>query len=87
LSVSPVDLIEHHYPDHFFGLDAKIEQSFPHGFITTKLFPGSFCELDIQRFLAELASLPTEVREAVIESLGERVVEHGLEYVLPASLG
>lgn len=25
---------------HYFGLEAKIEQSFPHGFITTKLFPG-----------------------------------------------
>jgi hypothetical protein len=30
---------------HYFGLEAEIGQSFPHGFITTKLFPASFCEL------------------------------------------
>jgi hypothetical protein len=30
---------------HWFGLEATIDQSFPHGFITTKLFPASFCEL------------------------------------------
>src|SRR5947209_5995276 len=30
---------------HYFGLDAQVEQSFPHGFITTKIFPASFCEL------------------------------------------
>ena len=39
---------------HYFDLDAKIEQSFPHGFITTKLFPASFCELGIKRFRAEI---------------------------------
>jgi very-short-patch-repair endonuclease len=71
---------------HFFDLDAKVEQSFPHGFITTKLFPASFCELGIERFRGELVSLPIGVREAVIESLRERVAEHGIEYVLPRSL-
>lgn len=30
---------------HFFGFDADIEQDFQHGFITTKVFPASFCEL------------------------------------------
>ncbi len=30
---------------HYFGLEAEVHQSFPHGFITTKLFPASFCEL------------------------------------------
>ena len=28
----------------------------PHGFITTKLFPASFCELGVGRFQAELFS-------------------------------
>jgi hypothetical protein len=71
---------------HYFGLEAEIEQSFPHGFITTKLFPASFCELGIQRFRTELAELLLPVREAVIASLRDRVEEHGLEYVLPSSL-
>jgi len=71
---------------HYFGLDAKIEQSFPHGFITTKLFPASFCELGIERFRAELMALPVRVREALISSLRDRIAEHGLRYVLPTSL-
>src|ERR1035438_355061 len=46
------------------GLEAEIDQSFPHGFITTKLFPASFCELGIERFRAELLALPGSVRDA-----------------------
>jgi len=71
---------------HYFGLEAEIEQSFPHGFITTKLFPASFCELGVERFQAELLALPGCVRDAVISSLRQRVAEHGLPYVLPKSL-
>ena len=71
---------------HYFGLEAEIEQTFPHGFITTKLFPASFCELGIERFRTELLALPAVVRDAVIASLRERVEEHGLEFVLPSSL-
>ena len=71
---------------HYFGIEATIEQSFPHGFITTKLFPASFCELGIERFRAELFSLPALVRDAVIDSLRDRIREHGLEFVLPLSL-
>ena len=71
---------------HYFGLEAEIQQSFPHGFIATKLFPTSFCELGIERFRAELAALPALVREAVIASLRDRIREHGIEFVLPGSL-
>jgi len=71
---------------HYFGLQAEIEQSFPHGFITTKLFPASFCELGVERFRTELLALPMSVREAVILSLRKGVAAHGLLYVLPTSL-
>ena len=71
---------------HYFGLEAQVEQSFRHGFITTKLFPASFCELGVERFRAELLATPASVREAVISSLRQRVSEHGLQYVLPTSL-
>jgi hypothetical protein len=71
---------------HWFGLDAEVDQTFPHGFITTKLFPASFCELGIQRFIQELAALPVKVRESVIASLKDRVAEHGIEYVVPEQL-
>ncbi|HEY3443626.1 MAG TPA: hypothetical protein VGK29_22905 [Paludibaculum sp.] len=72
--------------EHYFGLEAQVEQSFPHGFITTKLFPASFCELGVERFRAELLAVPVSVREAVISSLRDRVAEHGLQYVLPRTL-
>ena len=72
--------------EHCFGLEAQVEQSFPHGFITTKIFPASFCELGVERFRSELLTMPVSVREAVISSLRERVAEHGLQYVLPRSL-
>ncbi len=71
---------------HWFGLEADIEQSFPHGFITTKLFPASFCELGVARFRRELEALPAAVRRAVVASLRDRVEEYGVEYVLPTGL-
>ncbi len=71
---------------HYFGLEAEIEQDFPHGFITTRILPASFCEMGIERFRRELEQLPLAPREAVIESLVARASEHGVEYVLPSSL-
>lgn len=71
---------------HYFSLDAEIIQGFPHGFITTKLFPASYCELGVERFRRELDGLPSEAREAVLKSLRDRAEEHGLEYVLPTAL-
>lgn len=70
---------------HYFGIEAEIQQDFPHGFIVTKVFPASYCEMGIERFKTELAGLPETVRAAVVKSLGERAKEHGLEYVLPSS--
>lgn len=71
---------------HYFGLAANISQDFPHGFITTKVFPASFCELGIARFKQELNSLPPQVKNSVMDSLQSRAIEHGIEYVLPTSL-
>ena len=71
---------------HFFGIEAEVHQDFPHGFITTKLFPASFCELGIVRFEAELVDLPDGVARSVVESLKARCTEHGVEYVLPTKL-
>ena len=71
---------------HYFGLSAAIEQDFPHGFITTKLFPASFCELGIERFRSEVDGLPAKVRDDVIQSLRDRAEEHGIEFVMPNGL-
>lgn len=71
---------------HYFGLDGAIAQDFPHGFITTRIFPASYCELGLARFAVELENLPSEVHAAVIQSLRDRAQDHGLEYVLPSTL-
>jgi len=71
---------------HYFGFDAEIEQDFPHGFITTRIFPASFCEMGIERFRRELEELPSAARNAVLKSLHARAEEHGVEYVLPSNL-
>jgi hypothetical protein len=71
---------------HFFGFEEQIVQDFPHGFITTKLFPASFCELGIQRFREEIFCLPLRLREPVLQSLRDRGEEYGIEYVLPSAL-
>ena len=70
----------------YTGLEANILQDFPHGFITTKYFPASFCELGIHRFRKELETLPIKVKEEVLSSLEERSKEYGKQYVLPEFL-
>jgi hypothetical protein len=72
--------------EHWFNATVEIQQSFPHGFITTKIFPASFCELGIARFVSELNALPMTIREIVVRSLKDRAAEHGLEYVVPTAL-
>jgi hypothetical protein len=69
---------------HYFNFDAEIEQNFPHGFVTTEIFPASFCPLGLERFERELARLPVVVRDAVVRSLQDRAAKHGAEYVLPS---
>ena len=71
---------------HYFGLSAEVQQDFPHGFITTKVFPASYCELGLARFERELSSLPATVRASVVASLRARAQEHGVRYVIPSQL-
>jgi len=69
--------------EHYFGIKNEIEQDFPHGFISTKVFPASFCEKGIERFQTELVSLPSTVKNNVLQSLREKAKEHGIDYVCP----
>lgn len=69
---------------HFFGFDADVTSNFPHGFIATKLFPASFCELGLRRFERELADLPDRARRDVLASLRDRCSEYGTQYVVPS---
>ncbi len=50
---------------YYFGIDANIEQSFPHGFITSKIFHASYCAMGTVRFERELESLPMGVQRGV----------------------
>lgn len=72
--------------EHFSGLEANVRTDFPHGFITTRIFPASFCGFGIQRFAGELDALPGTVRDSVIQSLQDRASKHGIEWVLPQQL-
>jgi len=71
---------------HYFGLHESIEQDFPHGFISTKIFPASYSELGIQRFERELSELPPSVKNDVLLSLQNQIDTHGLAFVLPSKL-
>lgn len=71
---------------YYFGLEEKIKQDFPHGFIVTKIFPASYSELGVERFSRELENLPKEIQKGVVKSLRDRAVEHGDHYVVPSSL-
>lgn len=71
---------------YYLGLEADITQNFPHGFIITKHFPATFCELGVARFQKELEGLPGTVKKDVINSLKDRATEHGIEYVVPTTL-
>lgn len=71
---------------YYFDLDADITQDLPHGFITTEVFPASFCELGVIRFEKELDLLPIGVKRDVLKSLRDCADKHGAEYVLPKSM-
>ena len=71
---------------HYFGINKEVKRDFRHGFITTPLFPASFCEKGIERFQSELDDLPKSVKDEVIQSLREKIDKHGIEYVLPHKL-
>lgn len=70
----------------YFDLDASIEQDFKHGFITTKKFPASFCDLGLERFIREMCFLPDNIVNEVIDSLISRSNEYGVPYVIPTKL-
>ena len=72
--------------NYYFGINKEIEQDFPQGFISTKIFPASFCEKGIERFQNELNNLPIVVKTKVLQSLKARIEKYGIDYVLPSSL-
>ena len=72
---------------HYFGLKANVIQDFPHGFIDRRAkLPASFCELGVNRFKTEMASMPDEVRNSVLDSLSEWCTEYEKYYVVPSEL-
>lgn len=64
---------------HFFGFTAPftIETSFPHGFITSKMTPASFCMLGLDRYEKIITALPKSVSAAISSSL-EKKIQSGL---------
>ncbi|MFV8834746.1 hypothetical protein ACNSTU_07235 [Aquisalimonas sp. APHAB1-3] len=72
---------------HYFGLQANVIQSFPHGFIDSRAkLPASFCELGIERFKDEMAWLSDDVRNRVLDSLADWCAKYEKHYVVPSEL-
>ncbi|MDR1181491.1 MAG: endonuclease domain-containing protein [Bacteroidales bacterium] len=73
--------------EHLFGLKTDWKQTYPHGFILTKVLPSKFCELGIQRFQSDLKRFDY-IKDDIIQSLKNRIIkEKGkIEKVLPSSL-
>lgn len=70
-----------------FGAPIVYHQVYPHGFIDAKaVLPANFCELGVQRFMADLVRF-SAYRAEVVQSLREKVVEKGdVDLVVPPSL-
>lgn len=71
---------------HYFGWEIDVRQSFPHGFITSKVFPSYYCEMGVARFRRELYSLPHAVRDSIVQSLRDKADVEGLPWVVPESM-
>lgn len=63
-------------------------KDFPHGFIAeTVVFPADFCELGVDRFLADIDNFAC-VKGEILDSLEQAVAKHGdWRIVYPPSLG
>lgn len=66
---------------YYFGFSIDIEQDFPHGFITTKIFPASYSRLGYLRYTNELKNLPENIVKDIDNSLKKQSEKYGSEYV------
>ena len=74
------DTYEHYF--NFLKDDIKVNiiQNFPHGFIDKKAtLPADFCYLGTDRFISEVKSLPQNVRDDIIQSLKNKIIELKLD--------
>jgi hypothetical protein len=70
-----------------FGFRPSVEilNNFPSGFITTKTFPCSFGDIGISRLFHEVKDMPEKTKKEVVQSLIDRSLVYGEEYVWPPS--
>lgn len=72
---------------HFFGYPIDIKRNYNHGFVDKKaLLPAAFCEEGLDRFVAELSTLPSDVVDDVIASLAKKMEKDTRGCVIPPSL-
>ena len=58
--------------EHFFGEPFDVETDFPHGFITTKILPASFCPIGYNAAMDIYTGLPVSVKRDIQKSLDEK---------------
>lgn len=66
---------------YFFGDSFEIETTFPHGFITSKILPASFCPVGYQAAANIYSGLPLNVQKDIILSLERKAAEIPEQYV------
>lgn len=67
--------------EHFFESEFDVESDFPHGFITTKVLPASFCPIGYAAAKVLFEALPNNVRDDILGSLKEKARELPAQYV------
>lgn len=54
----------------FLGVEAEVEQKFPHGFVSEKcILPATFCVKGLERYIKELKYLPENIQNDIEKSL------------------
>jgi hypothetical protein len=66
---------------HYFGLEFELETDFPQGFITTKIFPASFCSQGKSKYHSQKDNLPLKTQNDLIASLAVQSEKYGAKYV------
>ena len=63
------ETIEYYFKDFDYNKNHNIDSKFPHGFIDKKaMLPCDFNALGLERFIAEMNDLPTNVMQAIVTS-------------------
>lgn len=72
---------------HVFGISKPFTKKYPHGFIDPKaVLPADFCELGIQKFVADLSTFSFHKNEVINSLIQQIAMKKNINLVLPPSI-